>query len=97
MPDRDSIVLRDLGDTVTMVDVKYRLASPADRLEMKPQRDEALSAYPVARDRLLEEGIICTDEHILEMRMIRAEIEAAAEAQATITGLIRLAGFLRGL
>ena len=97
MPDNDSIVLSDLGDTVTMVDVKYRLASPADRLDMKEQRDQALSAYPAARDRLLADGIICTEDHILKMRIIRAEIEAAAETQSTVEGLIRLVGFLRGL
>ena len=96
MSDNDSIVLKDLGETVTMIDVKYRLANPADRIDMKEERDKALAEYGVARDRLLAEGVICTDEHIVEMRKIKAEIEQAAQTQQMIQGIVSLVKFLRG-
>ena len=96
MSDNDSIVLRDLGETVTMIDVKYRLANPVDRIDMKEERDKALAEYGAARDRLLAEGVICTDEHIVEMCKIKAEIEQAAQAQQMIQGIVRLVKFLRG-
>ena len=95
MSDNDSIVLRDLGETVTMIDVKYRLASPADRIDMKEERDKALAQYGAARDQLLAEGVICADEHIAEMRKIKAEIEQAAQTQQIIQGMVRLVKFLR--
>ena len=96
MPDNDSIVLKDLGETVTMIDVQYRLAEPADRIDMKEERDRALAEYGKARDKLLADGVICTDEHIVEMRKIKAEIEQAAKAQQIIQGMLRLVKFLRG-
>lgn len=96
MPDSDSIVLKDLGDTITMIDVQYRLAEPADRIHMKEERDKALAEYGAARDKLLADGVICTDAHIIEMRKIKAEIEQAAQAQQVIQGMVRLVKLLRG-
>ena len=75
MPDNDSIVLKDLGETVTIIDVQYRFAEPADRIDMKEKWDRALAEYGAARDKLFAEDVICTDEHIVEIRKIKAEIE----------------------
>jgi len=96
MPDNDCIVLKDLGETVTMIDVLYRLAEPAERKDIKDERDKALAYYGAARDKLLADGVICTDKHIAEMRKIKAEIEQAAQSQQVIQGIIKLAKFLRG-
>jgi len=96
MTDNDSIVLKDIGETVAMIDVQYRLAEPADRIDMKENRDKVLAEYGDARDKLLADGVICTDEHIVEMRKIKAEIEQAAKAQQIIQGMLRLVKFLRG-
>lgn len=96
MADNDSIVLADLGETVTMIDVKYRLANPADRIDMKEDRDNAIAEYGVARDKLLADGVICSDMHIAQMRKIKAEIEHAAQNQEIILGIVKLVKFLRG-
>ncbi len=96
MSDNDSIVLKDLGETATLIDMKYRLATPVDRIAMKKERDEALAAYGEARDKLLADGVICTDEDIVKMRKIKAEIEEAAQAQQIIMGIVKLAKFARG-
>lgn len=95
--DDDAVVLRDLGDTVTMIDVKYRLATPADRLVLKPERDRALEEYARAREALLADGVLCNSSHIAAMRRIQVEIEQAADRQRLVEGIVKLVGFMRRL
>lgn len=97
MTDNDAVVLQDLGNVVTMIDVKYRLAEPGDRVALKADRDAALQEYAAARAKLLADGIICGDAHIAEMRRIQLEIQQAAEREQLLRGIARVLGFMRGL
>ena len=94
MADNDTIVLQDLGETVTLIDVKYREASPAARFEMKENRDKALNEYGAARDKLIADGVICTDQQVIEMRKLKAEVEHAADTQMLIRAVAQVASFI---
>lgn len=96
--DNDAIVLEDAKDAAFRLDVAYRKAiyrNDTDAiLELKLQVDAAYDRYSLARLKLLEEGMIATDQDVIEMRRLKAEIDAAADTQALVEGAIRFAGFL---
>ena len=92
--DNDSTVLESSGASVVEVDVRYRAASFADKLLLKPERDRAFNAYSAARLKLLADGVICTGDDVQEMQEIRAEIEKAAQTQSLLVAIGKLVGFL---
>lgn len=98
MIDNDLMVLEDAADAVFSLDQEYRLAILAadiDKVEqLKPQVEAAYEKYSLGRLKLLEKGVLATDEDVAEMRRIRAQIEQAATLQTLIKGAVRLAAFL---
>ncbi len=98
MSDTDSLILKETADTVTEIDMRYRQLPTIDEKEdLKPTRDEAFSNYTMARLKLLEEGVITTQEDIDEMKKIRGEIEKAANVQTLIAATGKVAAFLAKL
>lgn len=95
--DNDAIVLEDLAATVVRIDIRYRLADFNDKVNLKPERDKAFSAYTQARLKLLEEGVLCSDKHVEEMQAIRQAVGQAKTTQSLIAGIGRLVGFLAAL
>ena len=95
--DNDSKTLEEIAQSITIIDLKYRALSFPEKMKLKPERDKAFSKYVEARIKLLEEGIITTEEQISEMRQIRNEIDDAAETQAIIVAIARLVGFIATL
>ena len=92
--DNDSTVLEDSGASVIVVDQRYRAATPSDKLLLKPERDRAFNTYSAARLKLLEDGVICTDDDVQAMKQIRQEIERAIQTQSLLIAIGRLVGFL---
>lgn len=85
--DPDAQVLKLAGDTVVNIDIRYRLASPAQQLEMREERDSAFAAYAHARNKLLAQGVIATDADVAEMRAIAAEVKEAADTASLLRGI----------
>ena len=98
MADNDIKILEDAKDAAFTLDKAYRYAvldRDLDRMvELKPKVDEAYDAYSSARLKLLEEGVLATDEDVTEMSRIRDEIDRAGETQALILGAIKFATFI---
>lgn len=95
--DKDIQVLKEIKDTIFMIDKQYRTATFEEKLDLKEARNEAFNAYILARVKLIDEGVICTAEDVNEMRRIREEVEQAANTQSLIVGSFRLVRFLTGL
>ena len=92
--DNDSVMLERLGYAVVDLQVKYRAASLADRLTLRPQLEDLLEKYAAYQVKLLEDGIITTDADLQAMDAIRAEIDQAADTQKLITALARTIAFV---
>lgn len=92
--DNDAEVLRAASDSVTEIDLRYRAASFDDKILLKPERDRAFHNYQAARLKLLEDGVICTEDDVAEMRKLRQEVVKAAQTQALLTAIGRVVGFL---
>jgi hypothetical protein len=85
--DPDATFLKEAGDAVVTIDVQYRLASYAEQAEMRDKRDNAFSAYAMARNKLLAQGVIATDADIAEMRSIAAEVKQAADTASLVRAI----------
>ena len=98
MADNDEIVLEDAKEIAFSLDKAYRRAvrnSDLDRMaELRPKVDDAFDQYSIARLKLFEEGVIATDQDIIELRLIRADIDQAAATQTLIEGAVRFVAFL---
>lgn len=92
--DTDLLVFQTASATVTEIDRRYRLANINDQIKLKPKRDEAFSAYALARLRLLEAGIITTAQDLADMRALKAEVDKAAVIQDLVIAAARVAVFL---
>lgn len=98
MTDTDSLTLKEAGSAVLDIDMRYRLLPTIDeKEELKPTRDEAFSNYTSLRLKLLEEGVITTQEDLDEMKEIRSEIEKAAGLQTILVAAGRAAAFFAKL
>lgn len=99
MSDTDQIVLDEAKESAFILDKAYRRAirnGDIDAvMELKPKVEEAYNEYSSARLKLLEEGVITTDEDVKEMRLIRAEIDEAADTQQLIAAAMKLISKLK--
>ena len=98
MADNDEIVLEDAKEAAFILDKEFRRAvlnADLDRMaDLQPQVEQANEQLSLARLRLLQEGVLATDEDVAEMRRIRADIDQAATTQALIAGAIRFVAFI---
>ncbi len=94
MSDTDQIVLEDAKESAFILDKAYRRAIRNGDIDsvskLKPKVEEAYNTYSSARLKLLEEGVITTDEDVKDMRLIRAEIDDAATTQQLVIGAAKL-------
>ena len=98
MADNDEIVLEDAKEAAFILDKEFRRAvlnADLDRMaDLQPQVEQTNEQLSLARLRLLQEGVLATDEDVAEMRRIRADIDQAATTQALIAGAIRFVAFI---
>jgi hypothetical protein len=92
--DNDEIIISKAAATATSIDIKYKRASPTDKVILKSERDKAFSAYAGARLKLLEEGTISSNADVDEMNDIRKQVGNARKQQSLIIAIGRFVGFL---
>jgi|GEM_PF-2049692 len=85
--DPDARLLKEAGNAVVAIDIRYRLASFQEQAEMRDERDSAFSAYAAARNKLLAQGVIAGEAEIAEMRAIAAEVKKAAETASLLRAI----------
>jgi len=88
------LVLEQASNAVLSIDRKYRNADFNGKISLKDERDKLYNEYAKARLKLLEDGMICTDDNVKEMMEIRAEIEQAIQTQSIVIGIGKLVKFL---
>ena len=98
MADTDLDVLEEAKDAAFALDKAYRRAvregDMDTAMELRPKVNDAYTVLSRARMKLLEAGVLTTDEDVAEMRRIKSEIDEAADTQQTIEGAVRIIGFL---
>lgn len=73
---------------------QYASAKPADKWNLKPAITKAAESLLDARLALFKEGTLVTSEDMAQLKKLQSEIDAAADAQATILSAIKLAALL---
>lgn len=84
MADNDALVLENATNAVLKIDLKYRQSDINEKLLLNPARDEAFNAYVSARLVLLQDGIVCTDADLAEMKALRTQMDSNVTTQAYI-------------
>lgn len=92
--DNDAVLLQQMGNAITDLEVKFRAASLEDRMTLRPALEELLDDYAEYRLRLLKEGVITDDSELAEMRKIQTEIDAAAQKQDLMKAIARSIAFI---
>ena len=92
--DNDETIIRKAAATATSIDIKYKRASPTDKVILKPERDKAFSVYAASRLKLLEAGTVSSSDDVAEMAEIRRQVAHARKQQSLIVAIGRFVGFL---
>jgi len=92
--DNDAVMLEQMGNSVTDLEVKFRASSLDDRVAMRPSLVELLNDYASYRLRLLKEGVITNDADLEEMQKIQQQIADAAQKQDLIKAIARTVAFI---
>jgi hypothetical protein len=92
--DNDTQMLKELGDAVIALQVKYRNSPLAERMALKPALEELLSDYTNYQLRLLKEGVITNQEDLDEMANLKQEIDQAAEKEALLKAIGKTIAFI---
>lgn len=93
-PDNDAAMFDAMGSALIDLQLKYRAASVADRMLMRPTLEQLTNDYAKYQLRLLNEGVITTDADLAEMDTIKAAIDQAADRQELIAALGRTVAFV---
>jgi hypothetical protein len=94
MADNISKVIEDTEAVVEEVDARYHAGTIDDKEDLHDARNDAYTARAKARRRQIQDGVEVTDNDVTEMRELRAGIERAADTQAMIAAVGRVAGFV---
>ncbi len=92
--DKDVEMLRNTGNAVVDLQIKYRNSSLSERMEIRPQLDELLKKYTEYQIVLLREGVITSDEDLKEMVEIQKEIDQAAQTQQLVKAIAKTIVFV---
>lgn len=92
--DKDVEMLRNTGNAVVDLQIKYRSSSLSERMEIRPQLDELLKKYTEYQIVLLREGVITSDEDLKEMVEIQKEIDQAAQTQQLVKAFAKTIVFV---
>jgi len=92
--DNDTKMIKEMGEALIDLQVKYRSSSLSDRMTMKPALEELLDDYAHLQMRLIKEGVITTDGDLEEMAKIKEEIDQAAKQEALLMVIARTIAFI---
>lgn len=95
MPDNDAIAVREAGDAVATIEMRYRMADINGKAALRDAKQAAWDAYLEAKEKLIADGDLCSDNDLVDMIRIRSEIQTAADQQALLSSAVKLAGILR--
>ncbi len=94
--DNDKQMLKEMGDALTNLQIKYREADLATRMTLKPSLDELTRDVNNYQLRLLKEGVISTGEDLKEMTKIKKAVDEAASKQQLAEAIARTIEFVAG-
>ncbi|MEJ2049113.1 MAG: hypothetical protein P8Y60_04585 [Calditrichota bacterium] len=92
--DNDTQMLKEMGDAMVALQVKYRNSPLVERMALKPALEELLSDYANYQLRLLKEGVITNQEDLDEMANLKQEIDQAAEKEALLKAIGKTIAFI---
>jgi hypothetical protein len=87
-------MLKEMGNAIVDLQVKYRSSKLSDRMVLKPALEELLVDYADYQLRLIKEGEITSEEDIKDMAKIKKEIDKAAKKESILKAISKTIAFI---
>lgn len=92
--DNDAKMISILSNALINLQVTYRGSNVIDRMQMKPKLEELLNRFASYQLKLLEEGIITTEDDLAEMAVLKEQIDNAANTQQILAMIGKTIAFI---
>lgn len=92
--DYDAMMIRELSNALINLQVKYRACTVTDRMKLRPKLEELLAHFSRYQLKLLEEGVITTENDLREMALLKQQIDQAADTQQMLAMIGKTIAFI---
>ena len=92
--DKDALMISTLSNALIDLQVKYRNYPVLERIKIRPELEALLGKFSSYQLKLLDEGVITTDQDLQEMKQIKEDIDQAADEQQIILAIGKTLGFI---
>lgn len=92
--DNDAKMITILSNALINLQVKYRGSNVIDRMQLKPNLEELLNKFSGYQLKLLEEGIITTENDLVEMALLKEQMDNAANTQQILAMIGKTIAFI---
>jgi hypothetical protein len=87
-------MIEQMGTALTTLQLKYRASKLSARVKLKPKLEQLLQDYTDYQLRLIDEGIVTTDEDLAEMEKLKMAIDKAARTQQLAVAIAKTIAFI---
>ena len=94
--DKDALMISTLSNALIDLQVKYRSYPVLERIKIRPELEGLLREFSAYQLKLLDEGVITTDQDLQEMKQIKEGIDQAADEQQMILAIGKTLGWIAG-
>lgn len=95
MSDNNELFFKQASDLLSQIEVRYMQADFDQQIELKEERDRAMTVFSQARLAILKQNLACTDADIQKMKQLRQKIERSPDIVQVIATVASFAAFMR--
>ncbi|MER3433112.1 MAG: hypothetical protein C4288_06710 [Leptolyngbya sp. ERB_1_1] len=95
MSDNNQLFFKQASDLLSKIEIRYMQADFDEQIELKEERDRAMTVFSQARLAILKENIICTDADVQIMKQLRQQIDSSPDIVQVVATVASFASFVR--
>lgn len=95
MSDTNQLFFKQASDLLSKIEIRYMQADFDEQVELKEERDQAMTTFSQARLAILKQNIACTDADVQKMKQLRQQIDLSPDIVQVIATVASFATFMR--
>lgn len=95
MLDNNELFFKQASDLLSKIEIRYMQADFDDQIELKDERDRAMTVFSQARLAILKQNIACTDTDIQKMKELQQKIDRSPDILQVVATVASFAAFMR--
>jgi hypothetical protein len=95
MADNNELFFKQASDLLSKIEIRYMQADFDEQIELKDERDRAMTVYSQARLAILKQNVACTDADIQKMKELRRKIDRSPDILQVVSTVASFAVFMR--